>query len=134
MGVATHADQAARQVCKRKSRFETSALYSAVVTFRSYSANLTFLPLLKNVCGFLFVLFYTHTHTHTHTKGEEERKKGRETWMRGTLISCLSYTLQLGSWPATQACALPGNRTSDLSVYRLALNPLSYTSEGLKNF
>ena len=36
----------------------------------------------------------------------------------------------LGTWPATQACALTGNRTSDLSVCRLALNPLSHTSQG----
>ena len=38
---------------------------------------------------------------------------------------------QLGAWPATQACALPRNRTSDLLVCRLVLNPLSYTSQGL---
>ena len=37
---------------------------------------------------------------------------------------------QLGSWPATQACALPGNRTSDLLVRKLALNLLSHTSQG----
>ena len=30
-----------------------------------------------------------------------------------------------GIWPATKACALTGNRTGDLSVQRLALNPLS---------
>ena len=32
---------------------------------------------------------------------------------------------QLGTWPTTQACALTGNRTSDLCVCRPALNPLS---------
>ena len=36
----------------------------------------------------------------------------------------------LGTWPAIQACALTGNRTSDPSVLRLALNPLSHTSQG----
>ena len=36
---------------------------------------------------------------------------------------------QVGTWPATQACALTGNRTSDPLVHRLALNPLSYTSQ-----
>ena len=46
-------------------------------------------------------------------------------------ISWLPLTCpQLGTWPATQACALTGNRTSDLSVCRLALNPLSHTSQG----
>ena len=36
----------------------------------------------------------------------------------------------LGTWPATQACALTGNRTSDPLVPRLAHNPLSHTSQG----
>ena len=38
----------------------------------------------------------------------------------------------LGIWPATQACALTGNWTSDALVHRPALNPLSYTSQGHK--
>ena len=37
---------------------------------------------------------------------------------------------QLGTWPATQACALTGNQTSDLLVHKPVLNPLSYTSQG----
>ena len=37
---------------------------------------------------------------------------------------------QLGTWPATQACALTGNRTSNALVHRLMLNPLSHTSRG----
>ena len=36
----------------------------------------------------------------------------------------------LGTWPATQARALTGNQTSDPLVFRLALNPLSHTSQG----
>ena len=36
----------------------------------------------------------------------------------------------LGTWPTTQACALTGNGTSDPSVHRPALNPLSHTSQG----
>ena len=35
---------------------------------------------------------------------------------------------QLGTLPATQACALTRNRTGDLSVHRPASNPLSHTS------
>ena len=38
----------------------------------------------------------------------------------------------LGTWPTTQACTLPGNRTGDLLVCRPALNPLSHTSQGTK--
>ena len=37
----------------------------------------------------------------------------------------------LGTWPATQACALTGNRTSDPLGHRPTLNSLSYTSQGL---
>ena len=36
----------------------------------------------------------------------------------------------LGTWPTTQACALTGNLTGDSLVHRLALNPLSHTSQG----
>ena len=36
----------------------------------------------------------------------------------------------LGTWPTTQACAMIGNRTSDPLVCRLALSPLSHTSQG----
>ena len=36
---------------------------------------------------------------------------------------------QLGTWSATQACALTGNQTSPL-VHWLTLNPLSHTSQG----
>ena len=35
---------------------------------------------------------------------------------------------QLGSRPATQACALTGDLTSNLRICRLALSPLSHTS------
>ena len=37
----------------------------------------------------------------------------------------------LGTWPATQACALTGTQTGDLSVCRPVLNPLSHTSQGM---
>ena len=36
----------------------------------------------------------------------------------------------LGTWPAAQACALTGNRTSNPLVRRPAFNPLSYTNRG----
>ena len=35
-----------------------------------------------------------------------------------------------GTWPATQACVLTRNRTSNLWVHRLVLNPLSHASRG----
>ena len=36
----------------------------------------------------------------------------------------------LGTWPATEACALTGNQTSHPLVHRPVLNPLSHTSQG----
>ena len=36
----------------------------------------------------------------------------------------------LGTWPATQACALTGNQTGDPLVLRPELSPLSHTCQG----
>ena len=38
----------------------------------------------------------------------------------------------LGTWPATQACALTGNRTRNPLLHKPALNPLSHSSHGRK--
>ena len=40
----------------------------------------------------------------------------------------------LGTWPTTQACTLTGNQTGNSLVLRLALNPLSHTSQGCFKF
>ena len=40
-----------------------------------------------------------------------------------------SHMLPARSWPTTQACALTGNQTGDLSFLRPALNPLSHASQ-----
>ena len=44
------------------------------------------------------------------------------------MYGCLLLS-QLGTWPATQACAPTGNRTRKPLIHRQALNPLSYTSQ-----
>ena len=50
--------------------------------------------------------------------------------MHERYISWLSLTHPpLGTWPATQACALTGNWTGDLLFHRLAVNPRSHTSQ-----
>ena len=41
---------------------------------------------------------------------------------------------QVGNKLATQACALTGNRTGDLSVHRPALNPVRCPSQGITDF
>ena len=53
---------------------------------------------------------------------EKERERNINVWLP------LEHS-QLGTWPATQACALTGNRTCDPLVHRPALSPLSHTSQ-----
>ena len=56
---------------------------------------------------------------------------GRKTWMCKRNIYPLLLTRPLlGTWPATQACARTGNRTSNPLVHKLAFNPLSHSSQG----
>ena len=45
------------------------------------------------------------------------------------MCGCLHAPLILGTWPATQACALTGNRTSDPLIHRPAHNALSHASQ-----
>ena len=59
-------------------------------------------------------------------RGEGKEKEGERNIYVWLPLMCPL----LGTWPATQACALTGNRTSSPLVCRLALNPLSYTSQG----
>ena len=53
-----------------------------------------------------------------------------DTWVRKPDCLHLAYSPLLGTWPATQACALTGNRTGDPLVHRSVFNPLSHTSQG----
>ena len=59
-----------------------------------------------------------------------ERWKGRTERERNINVQLPPTHPHLGTWPATQACALTGNWTGDSLVHRPALNPLSYTSQG----
>ena len=54
---------------------------------------------------------------------EKERDRNINMWL-------LLMHLLLGTWPATQACALTGNQTGDPLVCRPALNSLNHTSQG----
>ena len=73
-------------------------------------------------CAFFLRLIYFER------EGKGGRKSGRETSMCGCLLWVCP---QLRTWPATQACALIGNPTGHPLVHRLALNPLSHTSQGI---
>ena len=54
---------------------------------------------------------------------EEERERNINVWLPLML-------LPLETWPATQACALTGNRTGNPLLCSPVLNPLSHTSQG----
>ena len=57
---------------------------------------------------------------------EEERERNINVWLPLTHPA-------LGTWPITQACALPGNQAGDPFIRRPVLNPLSHTSQGPKH-
>ena len=54
----------------------------------------------------------------------KERERNITVWLR------LAHPL-LGTWPATQACALTVNQTSNPLVCRPQLSPLRHTSQGM---
>ena len=67
--------------------------------------------------------FYLFTFRQSGEGREKEREKDINVWLP---LMCP----QLGTWPATQACALTGSLTGDPLVRRPAINPLSHTSQG----
>ena len=75
---------------------------------------------ISSILFFLKILFFVFTER--EREGETEGGKHQ-----CVVASCVPPTR---NWPATQACALIGNRTSDPLVHRPALNPLSYTRQG----
>ena len=64
------------------------------------------------------------------------KQKGRKEEREGEKHQCVvsSGAPPTGTWPATQACALTGNGSDDLSVCRPALSLLSHTSQGFIAF
>ena len=79
-----------------------------------------------SACSFFFFRFYLFTF---RERGREEDREGEKHCCVREKQLPLARPL-LGTWPTTQAYALTGNRTSDLSVRRPALNPLSHSSQG----
>ena len=80
---------------------------------------------LQGLVSFFFFKIYLFIFRQRGREGE--REKNINVWLP------LAHP-QLGTSPATQACALTGNRTSNPLVHRLAPNPLSHTSEGRTGF
>ena len=76
------------------------------------------------VCHLLFIAFFFKIlFIFIEGKGGRKRERSITVWLP---LTCPA----LGTWPATQACALTRNRTGDPLVGTLAFNPLSHTSHG----
>ena len=75
--------------------------------------------------AFIFLKDFTYLFLERGEGRERERERNINVWLP------LTQPL-LGTWPATQACALTGNGTCDPSVCSPVLNPLSRTSLLLK--
>ena len=71
-----------------------------------------------NMCFILFIYLFLE-----RGEGWEKERERNINWL--PLIPP-----QLGTWPITQACALTGNQTGDLSVCRMMPTLLSHTSQG----
>ena len=69
--------------------------------------------------------FFLRFNLFVFTEGKGERKKERNLNVWLSLVHPV-----LGTWPATQACALTGNQTGNPLVCWPVLNPLSPTSQG----
>ena len=88
------------------------------IKFSHYVLKIPFF--LKNI---LFIYLLIYLFIRDGEGREKERERNINVWL--PLMCPL-----LGTWPTTQACALTGNPTGDPLVHRLALNPLSHTSQG----
>ena len=85
-----------------ESTYITTCVYTGLITILLFSF-------------FFFLRFYLLISRQRGREGERDRNI--HVWL--PLVCPL-----LGTWPATQACALTGNWTSDPWVCRLVLNPL----------
>ena len=80
-------------------------------------------PMLPSLSFFLSFLFSIYLFLEGGEGKEKEGERNVSVWLP------LAHSI-LGTWPATHACALTGNRTSDLLVCSPALNLLSHPSQG----
>ncbi|XP_053769762.1 ras-related GTP-binding protein D isoform X3 [Desmodus rotundus] len=89
--------------------------------------NNTTVLYLKEVTKFLALVCFVREESFERKERGEGRKKEKER----NINVWLPFTCpQQRTWPATQECALTGNRTSDPSACRQASGPLSHTSQG----
>ena len=89
---------------------------------------------VSNIRGFLskymylLQIYFLNKILFTYFQRGRARTRNINVWEKHQSVA-LART-QLGTRPTTQACALMGNWTRDLSVHKPAHNPLSHTSQG----
>ena len=98
-------------LCRVSNKFQ-------YITVFSYSCDM----------GILFYFLKYFIYLFLEREGREKERE-RKINVRETSISCLSYVLQLGTKPTTQACALTRNRTCDLLFCRTKPNQLSHMGQ-----
>ena len=109
---------------KNCAAFNSPAMVIAAVTLVSLDRMLYLLIVPQTIVEFLVgIIFFKHFIYLFLREGKGRRKRSISEWLP------LARPL-LGTWTATQACILTGNQTCDPLVSRLALNPLSHTSQG----
>ena len=74
---------------------------------------------------FYFIIIIIILFLEREEEKEKERDRNINVWLP------LSHPI-LRTWTSTQACVLTRNQTGDPTGRRLALNPLSHTSQGNK--
>ena len=93
-----------------------------LVTALAYWRNIELLSCLLRHS--LFIGFFYDFYLFIFREGKGGRKRGKYQLPLPVMRPLL------GTWPATQACALIGNWTCNPLVLRLVLNPLNQTSQG----
>ena len=78
----------------------------------------------SSLCNSIGVISY---YLFIYLEGGEEKE--RNNMCERNIRLLLPHHPTGGTWPATQACTLMGNRTSDFTDHRPGLNPLSHTSQ-----
>ena len=79
-----------------------------------------------SISPYFFLRFYLFIFR-DEKEGRKRRREREGEEHQCVVVSCASPTRDP---PATQACALTGNRTGDPLVHRLGLSPLSHRSRG----
>ena len=104
-----------------------SANVALPLVYSFHFVRLTLITILHSQSLFFFFKDFIYLFVERGEGRKKERERNINVWLP------LTHHL-LGTWPATQACAVTGYWTSNPLVHRLALNPLSHISQVHSSF